>query len=141
MQGDHNDCLKTLHRPKQVGEFLAWHRQLERRPYIRNVEQYGSVWLGWHKALKERAGYQDMVKGGGNGIFLLILALRWWMDCTDEMEAGAAKERSNKRLEDAVCELDDSLAGIHGSGALNGADEGGDSEEDMSETERRPRKR
>ena len=63
------------------------------------------------------------------------------MDCTDEMEAGAAKERSNKRLEDVVCELDDSLAGIHGSGALNGADEGGDSEEDMSETERRPRKR
>ncbi len=74
MQGDNNDHLKMLNLPKQVGEFLAWHRQLEQCLYIRNVEQYGSVWLGWHKVLKERAGYQDMLTGGGHAIFLLILA-------------------------------------------------------------------
>lgn len=81
------------------------------------------------------------MKGGGNSIFLLILALRWWMGCTEEMEAGAAKERLNKRLEDAVCELDNSLAGIHGSGELNGANDSDESDEDMSEAESQPRKR
>ncbi len=141
MQGDHKDRLRTLNRPKQVGEFLAWHRQLDRHPHIRNIAQYGSLWTAWHEELKVLPGHQDMIKGGGNGVFLLILTLRWWMDYTDEMEAGEAKESSNNRLEGAVRELDESLAAIHGSGALTGDNEGTRSEEDVSETESRPTKR
>lgn len=81
-----------------------------------------------------RPGHQDLLKGGGNGIFLLILSLKWWMDHTDEMEAGELKEWSNQRLKCALHELDQSLSAIHASGALNGmlagCDEEAASEED-----------
>ncbi len=81
-----------MNHPKQVSEFLGWHRQLEQHPHIGSIQKYGDIWLGWHQELKKREGYQDMIKGKGNCIFLLILALRWWMDKTDEMEAGEQKE-------------------------------------------------
>ncbi len=130
-----------MNRPKQVFEFLGWHRQLERRPHIENIQKYGDMWLGWHQELKKREDYQDMIKGGGNGIFLLILALRWWMDETDEMEVGERQEWSNKRLDSAVRELEESLAGICGSDALKRALEYATSEEEDSEVESSPMKR
>jgi hypothetical protein len=112
VQGDHNDRLKTTSRPEQVGEFLSWHRQLERQPAIKNLETYGKTWEGWHSELRKKDSYEDMAKGGGNGIFLLILALRWWMDVNDESEEGGAKTKRNERLAKALKGLEQSMGGI-----------------------------
>lgn len=130
-----------MNRPKQVFEFLGWHRQLERGPHIENIQKYGDMWLGWHWELKKREDYQDMIKGGGNGIFLLILALRWWMDKTDKMEVGEQQEWSIKQLDSAVRELEESLAGICESDALKRALEYATSEEEDSEVESSPMNR
>ncbi len=73
---------------------MAYHRRLDRRPRIGDMQEYGLSWEAWHEELKANAGYKDMVKGGGNGIFLLILAFRWWADAADELEDGELKEWS-----------------------------------------------
>ncbi len=70
---------------------MGYHRKLERRPKIDDVQEYGIVWEAWHAELKSGPGYKEMAKGGGNGIFLLILALRWWVDMVDELETRGTK--------------------------------------------------
>lgn len=82
-----------------------------------------------------------MVKGGGNSIFLLILAFRWWADAADELEDGELKEWSTTRLGLTMKELDDSMRGILESSALEQAMEGDYSAKEDSEVEIRPRKR
>ncbi len=83
-----------------------------------------------------------MVKGGGNGVSLLILAFRWWVDSVDDLKDGDLKEWSNKWLENVMKELDDSLAGVLGSSTLQKITEGREEEgNEESEEETRPKKR
>lgn len=104
--------MKTTSCPGQVGEFLSWHRQLEWQLAIRNLEMYGKTWEGWHTELRKEDDYEDMVKGGGNGIFLLILALRWWMDTNNKSEEGKAKTKRNERLTKVLKGLEQLMGSI-----------------------------
>ncbi len=125
-----------------MGEFLSWHRQLERQPRISNVWEYGNSWTAWHGELKAGYGYCDMVKGGGNGIFLVVLTLRWWADVTDELEDGNVKEWSNSRLGVAMRELEESMTGVLESSTLYRVLQGLHSKDEDSAPEyRHPRKR
>lgn len=140
-QGDPKDRLKTEKRPKQVKEFLAYGRILGRRPQMKSVEEYGQAWNGWHEELKVKANYEDMQKGGGNGIFLLVLGLRWWGDASNELNEGEEKTKSNSRLREAITELDQSMAGILKLGALQAENEVTEDEEIDMEIELRNKKR
>lgn len=113
---------------------MTWHRRLDRRPELGNVEKYGQAWIGWHEELRAKAGYEDMVKGGGNGIFLLILSLRWWADSTDTLEEGLAKDLSKRKLKVAIGELEETLARVLGSRALHQAIEGPEKRAEDMET-------
>ncbi len=84
-----------MRRPKQVAEFLAYHRQLGRRPGLGSIREYAKSWEAWNKELKMKEDYEDMVKGGGNGVFILILTLRWLMDTSHSLEEGDLKHWSN----------------------------------------------
>lgn len=111
---------------------MGYHRKLERRPKIEDVQEYGLVWEAWHAELRSKPGYKEMVKGGGNGIFMLILAFRWWVDTVDELEEGNEKEEAANRIEQAIQELNASLTGILRSEALEQATrENEDVEEEM----------
>lgn len=135
------DRLKTMNRPEQVEEYMAYHRRLDRRPRIKDIQEYGYSWEAWHKELRYD-GCKHMVKGGGNGVSLLILAFRWWVDSVDDLKDGDLKEWSNKRLENVMKELDDSLAGVLGLSTLQKITEGREEEGDEeSEEETRPKKR
>jgi hypothetical protein len=140
IQGDLKDRLITVNRPDQVGEFMAYHRRLDRRPRIKDLQEYGYSWEAWHKELKYD-GYKYMAKGGGNRVFLLILAFRWWTDTADELPEGDLKEWSSNWLTLVMKDLDKSMAGVLGSSALQRAVEGHDEEENDSEEESRPKKR
>lgn len=72
-QGDAKDRLKIAKCPRQVEEFMGYHIGLEHCPSLENVEDYGNNWVAWHDKLKAREDYEDMVQGGGNGIFLLVI--------------------------------------------------------------------
>jgi hypothetical protein len=133
--------LKTKHRPKQVFEFLAWHRQLERRPAIKDVGEYGDTWVAWYHELKAKPNYQDMIKGGGNGIFLLILTLKWWADETDELDEGNAKDQSNNRLKEVISELARCMTEIIETGTFESTTQASARLESDSETETRPNNR
>jgi hypothetical protein len=111
----------TVNRPKQVAEFFAYHRQLDRRPGMGNIQEYANSWEAWHKELKTKEDYEDMVKGGGNGVFILILTLRWWMDTSDSLEEGDLKDWSNDRIQVVLKGLNESMAGTLGSAALQRA--------------------
>lgn len=141
MQGDAKDRLKTTGRPGQVTEFLAYHRRLDRRPVIRDVQRYARSWEVWHRELKAETDYQALVRGGGNGISLLILAFRWWADTAAEMEEGEAKEDMQDRLQEGLRDLEATMSGVLGSGTLERVVNRVDSEEEDSEEESRPKKR
>lgn len=117
IQGDLKDWLITVNQPDQVGEFMAYHRRLDRRPRIKDLQEYGVSWEAWHKELKYN-GYKYMAKGGGNGVFLLILAFRWWIDAADKLPESDLKDWSSNRLTLVMKDLDKSMAGVLGSSAL-----------------------
>ncbi len=140
-QGDPKDRLKTEKRPKQVKEFLAYGRILGRRPQMKSVEEYGWAWNGWHEELKVKANYKDMQKGGGNGMFLLVLVLHWWGDASDKLNEGEDKTKLNGRLKEAIAELDQSMAGILKLGALRAENKVSEDEEFDMEIETHNKKR
>ncbi len=107
-----------MNRPDQVGQFLSWHRQLDRRPSIKNVQGYGKKWDVWHDELRKKEDHADLCKGGGNSIFLLILSLRWWMDEVDELNEGDKKKEANERLAAVLEQLDKSMNGVLRSRAI-----------------------
>ncbi len=123
-----------------MDEFFGYHRRLNRRPRLENVQEYGNSWEAWHEELKAEEGYRGMVKGGGNGIFLLPLSLRWWADATDELEEGGPKVWSNNQLRLAMRDLDKSMAGILKSSSLEKAMHGSEIEEEDSDLEIQPKK-
>lgn len=82
-----------------------------------------------------------MVKGGGNGVFLLVLTLRWWADVTNTLEDGDVKERSNRRVGEAMNELEESMTGILESGALQRGNQEPESEEEDIALQSRAKKR
>ncbi len=82
------------------------------------MQEYGLFYEAWHKELKAKAAYRDMVKGGGNSISLLILTFRWWADAADELEDGDFKVWSTMQVGLAMKELGGSMTGIFESGAL-----------------------
>ncbi len=82
-----------------------------------------------------------MIKGGGNGIFLLILTLKWWADKTDELDEGNAKDQSNKRLKESISELGICMAEILETGTFQSTIQASARLDSDSETETRPNNR
>lgn len=82
-----------------------------------------------------------MIKGGGNGIFLLILTLKWWADETDELDEGNAKDQSNNRLKEVISELARCMTEIIETSTFESTTQASARLESDSETETRPNNR
>lgn len=82
-----------------------------------------------------------MVKGGGNGLFLLILALRWWMDASDALEDRDLRRWSSNQIQVDLRNLDESMAGILDSTTLQQAMQALESDSEDSDLGMRPKKK
>ncbi|KAI9069576.1 hypothetical protein FKP32DRAFT_1550865, partial [Trametes sanguinea] len=91
--------LSPQGRPLQIHQWIQTKRKYSASPPIRQVAQFGaSCQLWWSNLQPEQRGitghdklnrpssplpldaWEDLRRGGPNGLFLVLLALGWWVD-------------------------------------------------------------
>lgn len=138
-------------RPWQVAEWMARRRRYDRPPPIERAADYGLSWKEWWMALQPEwrcggnswplirrdggnqnlEGWPALLKGGENGVFLILLSASWWMQKADDEE----KKICQEAIDDMRWALQQMMEMLRNRG---GGGESGDIEEDAAD---RPRKR
>jgi hypothetical protein len=84
---------KTM-RPQEIDSWLKYGRKLQAMPDLtKSAEDFGKRWMEWWAALQpewrgegpefatdipEVAEWTELIKGGPNGFFLIVLSYGWW---------------------------------------------------------------
>lgn len=94
---DTNSRLSSEFRPEEVKIWMKNHRQYEKLPKIKSPTQFAVTWKKWWASLQPSVRTADgawplprvepvdptdwnvVAKGGGNGFFLVVLTLAWWL--------------------------------------------------------------
>ncbi|KAH7904230.1 hypothetical protein BJ138DRAFT_964138, partial [Hygrophoropsis aurantiaca] len=93
---DHMSRLSTTSRPPEIAHWTRRHRVYEKPPVIEKASEFGSTLSAWwthlqpswrvpatgntlSRTVPEGETWEELMKGGGNGYFTVILALCWWM--------------------------------------------------------------
>ena len=82
-------------RPEEIEWWMRRGRKYNRTPQIKDVAAFGASWMDWwakmqpprrgttwpfpHTPLRDQWQWNDLRKGGSNGLFLAIISLSWWL--------------------------------------------------------------
>jgi hypothetical protein len=115
--------LTNKSRPQQVYDWMQRHRLWDKAPPMDKSSEFGALWKVWWALLQPEwrivdslpllrkesvnEGWENLMKGGGNGFVLVILSLSWWM--MQEKDETRAIVESSAAFEDVEWALQQML--------------------------------
>ncbi|KAF9779708.1 hypothetical protein BJ322DRAFT_986375, partial [Thelephora terrestris] len=108
--------LTTFSRPDQVGWWLRiGRRSFDKSPPIKSLEKYTKLWICWWTSLQPdwrktgrwplpcrvpvHGGWDELLAGGKDGLFIVVMTLAWWSNAQAEMEG------ESHQLEAAIADV------------------------------------
>jgi hypothetical protein len=146
--------LTNQSRPQQIGDWMQRHRLWDKAPPMDKSSEFGALWKGWWTVLQPewrvvdswplaregpvKEGWENLMKGGGNGFVLVILSLSWWM--MKEKDETRATVQSSVAFEDVEWALQHMLLILRERHEGSDHSQGGEDEGDPDPNSR-PKKR
>jgi hypothetical protein len=146
--------LTNQSRPQQIGDWMQRHRLWDKAPPMDKSSEFGALWKGWWTVLQPewrvvdswplaregpvKEGWENLMKGGGNGFVLVILSLSWWM--MKEKDETRAMVQSSVAFEDVEWALQHMLLILRERHEESEHSQGGEDEGDPDPNSR-PKKR
>jgi len=92
--------LPTTSRPEEVQWWIKCKRIISLLPQIEKPSEFGAIWMLWwvkmqptwrggeslNKTLPTDANWEPILRGGSNGLSMVVMALSWWIQAIGSIQ-------------------------------------------------------